>query len=111
MNVYDTVNRLASELKTSEEYVNYKMAKEAIKLNSELSNKIKEFEKLRYETQLVALQEGKNDEEKIKKMQQLYIELVEQTEAKNFFEAETKFNILLSDVNKIIGDAVKDVLE
>ena len=26
MNVYDTANRLASEIKESEEYVNYKMA-------------------------------------------------------------------------------------
>ena len=30
MKVYDTANRLASEIKKSEEYVNYKMAREAI---------------------------------------------------------------------------------
>ena len=36
MNVYDTANRLAQEIKTSEEYVNFKMAKETIKLNAEL---------------------------------------------------------------------------
>ena len=29
MNVYDTANRLATEIKQSEEYVNYKMAREA----------------------------------------------------------------------------------
>ena len=29
MNGYDTANRLAQELKNSEEYINYKMAKEA----------------------------------------------------------------------------------
>ena len=44
-------------------------------------------------------------------MQQLYMELVELTDVKNYFEAETKFNILLSDVNRIIGDAVKDLLD
>ena len=31
--------------------------------------------------------------------------------AKKYFEAEMKFNILLADVNKIIGDAVKDVIQ
>ena len=31
MNIYDTANKLAQELKQSEEYVNYKMAKEALK--------------------------------------------------------------------------------
>ena len=30
MNVYDTANRLAEELKQSEEYSNYKMAKEIV---------------------------------------------------------------------------------
>ena len=38
MNVYDTANRLASEIKSSEEYVNYKMAKQAISLKQELKN-------------------------------------------------------------------------
>ena len=98
MNVYDTANKLAQELKNSEEYVNYKMAKETLNLNTELKKKIQEFETA-------------NDEEKTKKMQQLYIELYENPDAAKFFDAETKFNIILSDVNKIIGDAVMDVLK
>ena len=57
------------------------------------------------------MQTGKNNEEKTKKMQNLYIELIENDDAKRFFEAETKFNIILADVNKIIGDAVMDVLK
>lgn len=110
MNVYDTANRLAQELKASEEYKNFKMAKQAISLNSDLKNKIDEFEKARYEAQIMAMQTGKNDEEKISKIQQMYADLLENTEAKNFIEAETKFNILFADVNKIIGEAVVDVM-
>ncbi len=111
MDVYDTANRLAQEIKQSEEYVNYKMAKETLSLKPELKNKIEEFEQARYEAQIIAMQTGKSDEEKTKRMQQLYIELIENDEAKRFFETETKFNIVLADVNKIIGDAVKDVLQ
>ena len=111
MNVYDTANKLAQELKQSEEYVNYKIAKEALNLKTDLKKKIQEFEAVRYDVQIIAMQTGKNDEEKTKKMQQLYIELIENDEAKKFFEAETKFNIVLADVNKIIGDAVRDVLQ
>ena len=110
MNVYDTANRLASEIKSSEEYVNYKMAKQAINLKPELKAKIDEFEKVRYETQITAMQTGKNDEEKLKNMQELYIKLMEDEEAKKFFDTETKFNILLADVNKIIGESIKDVM-
>lgn len=111
MNIYDTANRLAKEIKESEEYINYKMAKETLNLNPELKKKIEEFESARYDAQVTAMQTGKNDEEKTNKMQQLYIELIENQDAKNFFETETKFNIILADVNKIIGDAVIDVIK
>ena len=46
MNIYDTANRLASEIKQSEEYVNYKMAKQALNLNTELKKRMSEFEKV-----------------------------------------------------------------
>lgn len=111
MNVYDTANRLAQELKQSEEYINYKMAKETLNLNQELKKKIEEFEIARYEAQITTMQTGKNDEEKTKKMQELYLELIEEDDAKKFFDAEMKFNIMFSDVNKIIGDAIMDVLK
>jgi len=111
MNIYDTANRLAQEIKQSEEYVNYKMAKQALNLNTELRKRMSDFEKMRYEVQLETMQTGKRDEEKYKKMQDLYSELVEIDDAKKFFEAETKFNIVIADVNKIIGEAIKDVMQ
>ena len=94
----------------SEEYVNYKMARETIKLNSNLSKEIEEFDKLRYETQLEVMQTGKNNPEKLQKVQEKYAELIEQIDAKNYFEAETRFNVLVADINKIIGEAIKDVM-
>lgn len=111
MIIYDTANRLAQEIKQSEEYINYKMAKEALNLNPDLKKQIDEFEAARYEAQVTAMQIGKNDEEKTKKMQDLYVALYENSDAVKFFEAETKFNLILADVNKIIGDAVMDVLK
>ena len=110
MQIYDTANRLAQEIKQSEEYVNYKMAKQALNLNSTLKEKMLQFEQKRYETQIMAMQTGKQDEEKMKEMQDLYAELVEIDEAKKFFEAETKFNIMIADINKIIGEAIRDVM-
>ena len=45
MNVYDTANKLASEIRQSEEYANYKIAKQALNLNTVLKEKMSEFEK------------------------------------------------------------------
>ena len=110
MNVYDTANRLAGEIKESEEYVNYKMARQALALKPDLKKKIGEFEVARYDAQLTQMQTGKEDEEKTNKMKELYAELIQIDDAKKYFDAEMKFNILLTDVNKIIGEAVRDVM-
>ena len=111
MNVYDTANKLAQEIKQSEEYATYKMAKEAINLNIELKNKIDEFEKARYEAQIIALQTGKDDENKMRLVQELYGQLIQKQEASKFFDAEIKFNVLIADVNRIIGQVVQEVMK
>ena len=110
MNIYDTANRLSSEIKASEEYANYKMAKEVINLRPDLKEEISKFEQLRYEVQINQMQTGKVDEEKMKQIQEIYSRIIEIDEIKKYFDAELKFNVLLADVNKIIGDAVKDLV-
>ena len=111
MNVYDTANELAQEIQKSEEYITYKMAKESINLNYELKNKIEEFEKARYEAQVVAIQTGKDDESKMRHVQELYGELIQNEEASKYFDAEMKFNILIADINKIIGEAIQSLIK
>ncbi len=110
MNIYDTVNKLAQEIKESEEYNNYKKAKEAISLNPDLNIKIKEFEKARYNSQLKIMQTGETDEKELANMQKMYAKLIENEEAKKYLDSEAKFNILMTDINKIIGDSIKDVV-
>ncbi len=110
MNVYDTANRLASELRQSEEYKNYKQAREMVASNPDLKKKIGDFEVARYDAQMTQMQTGKEDVEKTNKMKELYAELIQLEEAKQYFNAEMKFNIVLADVNKIIGEAVRDVM-
>ena len=86
------------------------MARQALALNPDLKKKIGEFEVARYDAQLTQMQTGKEDEEKTNKMKELYAELIQIDDAKKYFDAEMKFNILLTDVNKIIGEAVRDVM-
>ena len=111
MNVYDTANKLAQEIKQSEEFLTYQIAKQAINLNFELKQKIDEFEKARYEAQIVALQTGKDDENKMKHVQALYGELIQNEEASRYFDAEMKFNLLIADVNRIIGETGQSLIK
>lgn len=110
MNVYDTTNKLAKELKESPEYTNYKNIKVEIANNLELKEKMKKFENLRYEAQLEGLKGENQEKTKLEEMQKLYAELIQDDTAKKYFDYELKFNVLLADVNKIIAESVKDVL-
>lgn len=110
MNVYDTVNKLAGEIKASEEYTKFKKAKQEIASNNELKTKIDEFEKMRYEVQILAMQGKEVEEEKNRKLQEMYAILIQNKEIKEYFDLEVKFNVMIADVNKIIAEAVQDVL-
>lgn len=110
MNVYDTANRLAKEMRESEEYKNYKKAKDEIKEKPELNEKLKKFEQMRYDIQMAAMQGKEAIDGKTEEMQNLYAELVKDEFMKNYFDVEFKFNVMLGDVNKIIGEAVRDIL-
>lgn len=110
MQVYDTANRLAQEIKDSEEYKKYKKIKDEIHNNSEKKQKVEEFEKLRYEVQLMSYTNETKDEEKTKKLEEMYATLIENKDIKEYFDLEVKFNIMIADVNKIIAEAIKDVL-
>ncbi|MDE5830909.1 MAG: YlbF family regulator [Clostridia bacterium] len=111
MNVYDTANKLAAELKTSEEYLEYKRIKQELDNKPDVKAKIREFEEKRYAVQLEALKGEEQEKTKLEEMQKIYIELMEEPIAKSYFEIELKFNVLIADVNKIIAEAVQDVLK
>ena len=98
MNVYDTANRLAQEIKTSEEYMTYKKAKEYIDLKPELKEKIMDFQKLRYDAQISAMQTGKEDEEKLNKVQELYAELIQIDEVKRYFKGSVYTTLIPRNV-------------
>ena len=110
MNVYDTANKLAQEIRSSEEYKEFKNAKEKINSNPEMKKKIEDFEKLRYDVQVLAIEGKQADEEKNKKLQEMYTILLQEKEIKEYFDLEIKFNVMIADVNKIIAESVQDVL-
>lgn len=111
MNVYDTANKLAGELRNSPEYTDYKKIKEELDQSPEVKEKLAEFEKTRYEVQLEALKGEEQQKAKLEEMQKIYVELIKNDVAKRYFDAELKFNVLIADVNKIIAESVKDVLK
>ena len=110
MNPYDKCHELARAIRESKEYIEYKEVKEEVSKVPDLKSKIDEFEKIRYEEQLLALQGEKQNEEKMKKLQELYTILAQNEKDKDYFDKEVRFNLLIADINKIIGESIKEVL-
>ena len=110
MYVYDQANNLAKSIQDSKEFKEYKAARDEMKNNPEMSEKINEFEKSRYEVQVLSFQGEGQDEEKMKKLQELYEILMKDEKIKAYFDVEVRFNVMLADVNKIISESVKELL-
>ena len=109
MNVYDTANKLAQEIRESQEYISYKNMKDEIMSNPELKSKIEEFEKLRYDIQLMQYSGEQKDEEKMKKLENMYAILIEDEQIKKYFDLEVNFNVMIVDINKIIAESIKEI--
>lgn len=110
MYVYDEANNLAKAIKDSKEYKEYKKAKEDLEAIPEMKAKVEEFEKIRYEVQVMSFQGKDGDEEKMRKLQEMYDILMKEPKIKEYFDIEVRFNIMLADVNKIISESVKDLI-
>ncbi len=78
--------------------------------NPELKSKIEEFEKLRYDIQLMQYSGEQKDEEKMKKLENMYAILIEDEQIKKYFDLEVNFNVMIVDINKIIAESIKGVL-
>ncbi len=111
MEIYDTANQLASEIKRSSQFKDYKEYKDKVFNNPETKEKIEEFEKLKQEIQIAEIKKSSDGIEE-KKMQLIksYNELIQNEEIKKYFECELKFNELMVDINKILGDVVKELM-
>lgn len=110
MKVYDKCHELAQAIKESKEYTEYKEIKSHVYGELNLKDKVEEFEKIRYEEQLLAMQGEEQSVAKMQRLQELYEILIKEPVVKDYFEKEVKFNLMIADVNKIIGESIKDVL-
>ena len=103
--VYDTANRLAEELKTSEEYREYAAAKTRAMENSTTRSLIEEYNKLQIHAQ-AAMIAGDQNSESMQKLQKIGELLQFDADASAYLIAEFRLKRMLGDVYKILAEAV-----
>ena len=114
MEIYDSANRLAEEIRNSKQYKDLKRAKDELMANAEKRQMIIDFEELKKEVQLMEMQRQNNEpideQSKKEKLITMYNVLIQNKDIKDYFDYEIAFNQLMVDINKIIGSSIKDVL-
>ena len=111
MNPYDKVHELVRSIKESDEVKEYLKIKEEVYKDEKNKEMIKEFREKQMEVQSLLMQGQEAETEKMEKLQNLYQILASNIKVKEFFDSEVKFDVMLSDIYKIIGEALKDIIE
>ena len=111
MNFYDKIHELVRDLKDTPEYTNYMALKAKVKADSELSEKILKFRQRQREEQMKQISGTAMDETVKSELQQEYSLIIQSSLAVEFFQAEIKLDVLLADMQKILGEGLQDVIE
>ena len=105
MNVYDQAHALARSLKETQEYTEYMSLKEKAYEDSTNRALLDEYKKLQYRMQLGAASGKPMDEDDFQRMQKIATLLQFNQDASNYLLAEFRFQKMLSDIYKILGEA------
>lgn len=105
MNIYDKAHELVSLIKETDDYKNYIRSRDEI--YEEETNKlmIQDYKRLNFELQTTYMAGKEPSAEDTAKLQKMGEVLQFNPKITEFFALEYKFNTLVSDIYKIIGDA------
>jgi len=105
MFVYDKAHDLAKEIQQSDDYQEYAKLKKLVTADEQTKSLLSDYKKLQLEAQASMLSGGEPNEETMDKLKKLGEVLQFKPEVSAYFAAEYKFQTMISDVYKIIGDA------
>lgn len=111
MNVYDAMNNLCKALKESHEYQVMQEAKAKLKADQTAEPMVKEFLQKKQELELLQYQGKKPEQEQLDKMQKLYEVLNLNPVASEYIQGYIRFQMMIGDLSKSLGDTIKEALD
>ena len=104
INVYDTANRLAYELKQTDEYREYHRLRTEAYEDSTNAALLDELKRLQFKLQARAASGEKPDEEEMQRLMRISAVLQLNETASQYIVAEFRFQKLIADIYKILGE-------
>jgi cell fate (sporulation/competence/biofilm development) regulator YlbF (YheA/YmcA/DUF963 family) len=103
--VYECAKRLAAELRSSEEYRSYSVAKEKALENDATKTLLEEYHRLQMRAQAATVA-GEPNAELLEKLQRIGEVLLFDAAASAYIMSEFRIKRMLADVYKILAEAV-----
>ncbi len=111
MNFYDSVNNMISAFKDMGEYKEYISLKEIIKKDEKSAKMLIDFKEKQKTHQMEFMTTGKLEDAHQKELENLYSLLIQNENIRKFLELEMKLDVYLADMQKNIGEGIKEMLE
>ncbi|MBR6816355.1 MAG: YlbF family regulator [Clostridia bacterium] len=105
MYIYDRAHLLAGDIKASEEYKHFKALKDELYADETTKALLTQYKKAQFEAQTTMLSGQQPAVELMEQLQKVGEVLALNPKVTEFFAAEYKFNTIVSDIYKIIGEA------
>lgn len=111
MNFYDKVHEKVRAFKDTPEFREYVELKNKLKEEKDAYDRLKDFKERQKNYQMEYIDGKEQSKEKLDEMQNLYSIVIQNETSRKLLENEMKINVMLADMQKIIGDALKDIID
>lgn len=111
MNFYDKVHEMVRAFKNTPEFREYVELKNKLKEEKDAYDRLKDFKERQKNYQMEYIDGKEQSKEKLDEMQNLYSIVIQNETSRKLLENEMKINVMLADMQKIIGDALKDIVD
>lgn len=111
MNFYDKVHEMVRAFKDTPEFREYIELKNKLKEEKDAYDRLKDFKERQKNYQMEYIDGKEQSKEKLDEMQNLYSIVIQNETSRKLLENEMKINVMLADMQKIIGDALKDIID
>ena len=89
----------------------YVELKNKLKEEKDAYDRLKDFKERQKNYQMEYIDGKEQSKEKLDEMQNLYSIVIQNETSRKLLENEMKINVMLADMQKIIGDALKDIID
>jgi cell fate (sporulation/competence/biofilm development) regulator YlbF (YheA/YmcA/DUF963 family) len=111
MNLYDKAHELARAIRNSQEFQELKQAKEKVDQDPDAKRMLEDFRKRQWDLEAKMMTGNQPTQEERDALQKLHDVIQMHQAIRNYLQAEYRFSVIVGDVQKIIGESIREIIE